>query len=108
MPRLEGIAVGSAVSSQPVLRLWAATGFLAQEDVMKPIMSAVFSFALAVSVLALVSAPASALETQAASPAMGRNVMKVFGHCTIWVSACIKRFGDRSPKHARCLRNHGC
>jgi hypothetical protein len=81
-----------------------------EKHMMTSIAAAAYAVAFAVLALALACAPASALMTQPVSSALPRIVTKVENprRCTQWVSYCIHRFGDRSPKYGQCLRNHGC
>ena len=74
---------------------------------MRTIASAGFCAALAICAFAFVTAPVSALETPAISPAVQHNVIEVQLRCREWVATCLKRFGG-GPRYSRCLRNHGC
>ncbi len=77
---------------------------------MRPIRSACFGFALAVSALTLASTSSSAVETSALPPAVSSNVTKAdwSGHCDRWRVRCHALYPAGDWRFRRCLTIHAC
>ncbi|MGO8951978.1 MAG: hypothetical protein ACLPWS_17760 [Rhodomicrobium sp.] len=68
-------------------------------------MSATFGLALA---FALSSAPASAIETQPAAPAVLSGFTKVSERCMHWDHRCHELYPAGGWRFRRCMALHGC
>ncbi len=75
---------------------------------MRTAKSAFFGLALAVSAFAMAGAPASALETSAAAPAVSGSVIKAGTRCAYWCTICAHRWPALGWRFHRCVNIHGC
>jgi hypothetical protein len=77
---------------------------------MRTITSACFGFALALSAVALASAPTSAMETSAVSSAVSSDITKVDwrSHCDRWRVRCRQLYPAGGWRFRRCLAIHAC
>jgi len=69
--------------------------------------SAFFGFALAISAFAL-TAPATAVETSAAAPAVQGSVIEAATRCSYWCTICAHRWPALGWRFHRCVNIHGC